>query len=184
MGPVAGWLRNKLRMRLGLICLIAAGAVGQIADQTVEYQVKAAFLLNFAKFVEWPPNVFAAADSPVAICVLGKDPFGQALDEVVHGETVGSRRLVVQRISKVPAPRMCQVVFAGSGEKDLPEVLSSLGRGVLAVGEGDKFLRDGGMIAMVVENRRVRFDVNQTATANAGLNLSSRLLTVARSVKN
>lgn len=183
MGPLAGWLRNKLRVRLGLICLIAAGAAGQIADQSVEYQVKAAFLLNFAKFVEWPPNVFEAADSPVAICVLGKDPFGQALDDVIQGETVESRKLVIERISKAPAPRMCHVVFVGSGGKNITEALSSLGRGVLTVGEGDKFLQDGGMIAMVVENRKVRFDVNQTAAINAGLNLSSRLLTVARSVR-
>lgn len=172
-----------LRKFVTLLCLLAAPAAAQIADQTVEYQVKAAFLLNFAKFVEWPANRFATPDSPFVICVLGKDPFGQALDNVVQGETVNSHKLVVERIGKPPAPGMCGVVFVGSGEKDLPELLGGLGPGVLTVGEGDRFLGNGGMIAMVVENRRVRFDINQAATAKAGLNLSSRLLTVAREVK-
>ncbi len=178
-----GFVRGRWLLLAALIFLPGGLARGQTADETVEYQVKAAFLLNFAKFVEWPAGAFPTADSPIAICVLGKDPFGRALDEVVQGETVNARRLVVQRINQAPAPRMCNVLFVGGGEKDVPKLLDSLGRQVLTVGEGDKFLRDGGMIALVIDNRRVRFDVNQMAAVNAGLTLSSRLLSVARSVE-
>ena len=149
----------------------------------LEYQVKAAFLLNFTKFVEWPPSAFDAADSPIAICVLGDDPFGNALDQIVAGEVVNGRKVVVRRIKRTPAPKSCQVLFVSRPEKEVLSILSGLGPGVLTVGEGESFVRDGGMIAFVVENRRVRFGINQTAAETAGLKLSSKLLNVARSVE-
>lgn len=166
------------------ICLLSAFAVhSQTVDSPVEYQVKAAFLLNFTKFVDWPAASFANPDSPIAICILGKDPFGPVLDEIVQGETVNARKVTVQRISQPPGPRTCHVVFVGEPGKETSKKLSGLGRGVLTVGEGDGFLRDGGMVALVVDNRRVRFDINQAAATNAGLSLSARLLNVARTVE-
>lgn len=155
----------------------------QAAEESLEYPVKSAFLLNFTKFVEWPSTAFEAADSPIAICILGDDPFGSALDQIVAGETVNGRKITIVRIRRAPAPRMCQVVFVSRPEKEAASLLASLEPGVLTVGEGDNFLRDGGMIAFVLENRRVRFSANQAAAENAGLKISSRLLTVARSVK-
>lgn len=166
-----------------LLAGFAACSAGQAAEQSLEYQVKAAFLLNFTKFVDWPPSSFADSDSPMGICILGKDPFGRALDETVQGEAVNARRLTIQRLSQLPVPKSCQVVFIGSSEKDVSKTLSGLGRGVLTVGEGEKFVREGGMIAFVIENRHVRFDINQTAAANAVLKLSSKLLSVARTVE-
>ncbi len=73
-----------------------------LADSPVEYQVKAAFLLNFTKFIDWPEAAFASKDSPITICILGKDPFGPVLDEIVQGETVNARKVTVQRISQPP----------------------------------------------------------------------------------
>jgi hypothetical protein len=173
-----------------ITCLLSGFAVhsqGQTAgvavDSPLEYQVKAAFLLNFTKFVNWPPDAFAGADLPIVICVLGKDPFGRVLDEIVQGETINGRRMTIQRLSEPPGSQACQVVFVGESEKDVPKILARISRGVLTVGEGDTFLMEGGMIALVIDNRRVRFDVNQAAVANAGLTLSSRLLGVARSVE-
>jgi hypothetical protein len=152
-------------------------------DGPLEYQVKAAFLLNFTKFVEWPSTAFAAADSPIAICVLGNDPFGKALDQIVAEEVVGGRKVVVRRIKEAPTPHACQALFVNGTGKEVLSDLSGLGPGVLTIGEGEGFVRHGGMIAFVVENRRVRFGINETAAEAAGLKLSSKLLNVARSVK-
>jgi hypothetical protein len=146
----------------------------------LEYRVKAAFLLNFTKFVEWPAAAFADDRAPFRICVLGEDPFGSVLDQMVKDEVMGGRRLMVQRISRPPEPKSCQVVFVSRQEKATPP---ALGPGVLTVGEGEEFLREGGMIAFVIENRRVRFDISQKAAAGARLTISSRLLNVARLVE-
>jgi hypothetical protein len=176
--------RNRVKVAGLLIFLLNAfAAYSQTAEAPLEYQVKAAFLLNFTKFIDWPQASFATAESPITICILGKDPFGPVLDEIIQGETVNSRKVIVQRISQPSGPQTCQVVFVGEPDKDISKMLSGLGRGVLTVGEGDRFLRDGGMVALVVDNRRVRFDINQTAATGAGLGLSARLLNVARAVE-
>jgi YfiR/HmsC-like len=158
---------------------------GAAADSTppLEYQVKAAFLLNFTKFVEWPQTE-SSSSQPFSICLVGDDPFQGALERTVEGETVNGRKLSVQRLSSAQAiPPTCQIVFAGAQEKGFSRALTTLGSGILTVGEGDHFLKEGGMIAFVLENRRVRFDVNQHAAVAAGLKVSSKLLNVARSVE-
>jgi hypothetical protein len=170
------------------ICLVAGHGLSlpcscQAADAALEYQVKAAFLLNFTKFIEWPAAAFVAPDSPIAICILGDDPFGSALDQIAAGEIVNGRKVVTQRIKHASPPKTCAVLFVSRSEKDVSKLLPGLGPGVLTVGEGDSFLRDGGMIAFVVENRRVRFEINQTAAENAGIKVSSRLLNVAKAVE-
>jgi hypothetical protein len=116
------------------------------------------------------------------ICILGKDPFGRILDDLVQGESANGRKLVVRRIAEPPAPQTCQVLFVDPDSKDVKRVLAGVGRGVLTVSEGGRFLHDGGMIALVLDNRRVRFDINQAAAESKGLKLSSKLLSVARSV--
>jgi hypothetical protein len=153
-----------------------------VADQQAgEYEIKSAFLLNFIKFIEWPP-VHRGVEPPFAICILGYDPFGRILDQMVNGETADGRRLTVRRISG-SLPGTCQVVFAGRHDKGIASALANPVPGVLTVGEGDAFLKDGGMIAFILENRRVRFDINQPAVARAGLRISSKLLSVARYVE-
>lgn len=153
------------------------------ADESLEYQVKAAFLLNFIKFTEWPPTAFTASDSPISICILGADPFGDALDQVVAGESVNGKKVAVERLKRAPSAKACQVLFISKTEKNIDKILPTLGPGVLTVGDEENFIRDGGMISFVIENRRVRFDINQTAATNAALKLSSKLLSVARSVE-
>src|SRR5262249_17974257 len=148
-----------------------------------ESQQKAGHLLNFTRFVEWPSSAFADADSPLTICVLGEDPFGETLDRVVEGESAGGRKLGVRRIQQPPPSKTCQVLFVGRGEKDVSEILSGLGPGILTVGEGRGFLHSGGMIGFFVEDRHVRFDINHRAAVKASLTLSARLLSVARSVQ-
>jgi hypothetical protein len=153
------------------------------ADESLEYQVKAAFLLNFIKFTEWPPAAFEESTSPLAICILGDDPFGRTLDQIVEGEVVDGHKIIVQRIKRAPAPKSCEVLFMSKPGKETGGILPALGPGVLTVGEGDAFMRDGGMIAFVIEDRRVRFRANQSAAESAGLKLSSKLLSIAKSSK-
>lgn len=175
--------RRTTAVLLWICTAIATDSTMEAAEQSLEYQVKAAFLLNFTKFIDWPAGAFADADSPLAICVVGKDPFRRVLDDIVQGEVVSGRKLIVRRIGEAPTAQTCQVAFLSAAEKDVRINFSALGPGVLTVGEGQGFLREGGMIAFVVENRRVRFDINQMAAENASLKISSRLLSVARSVE-
>ena len=153
------------------------------ADARPEYEIKAAFLLNFTKFVEWPPAAFADSNSLFAICILGRDPFGRTLDDIVEGEVVDGRKLTVRRISETPTRQTCQLVFFAESVRETRHVLSALGPGVLTVGDHENFIRDGGMIGFVIDNRRVRFDINESVAETAGLKLSSKLLNVARSVE-
>jgi hypothetical protein len=164
-----------------LVCLFAG--IAWCADTAPsEYQVKAAFLLNFTKFVEWPAAAFASPDAPLSICILGEDPFGETLDKTVEGEATNGHKIIVQRIRHVSHPS-CHVIFVVREEKETAKALASIRPGVLTVGDGDGFLREGGMIRFVLENRRVRFDVNPAAAAKAGLQISSKLLNVARAVE-
>jgi YfiR/HmsC-like len=174
---------NRL-VRLALLNIALSSAMVAAGPQTAaEYQVKAAFLLNFTKFVEWPSISFATSGSPISICILGDDPFGRTLDQVVEGETVDDHRLSIHRIRQAPAPGTCHVLFVETNKKDLAHTLAEVEPGVLTVGEGDEFLREGGIIAFVIDNRRVRFDINQSAAAKAELKLNARLLSVARAVE-
>lgn len=170
---------------LGMV-LVLPGLVGlgqerspRSASQPSEYEVKAAFLLNFTKFIEWPRNT-NSMESPFTICILGEDPFGTSLDQIVEGEQVAQRRLAVRRIRAVS--NSCEVLFIGKSERSIAQILAEIPSGVLTVGESDDFIRQGGMIAFAVENRRVRFDIDERAAARGGLKISSKLLNVARSM--
>ena len=176
--------RNLLATVLGapLIAVFVYVGAAAAADATLEYDVKAAFLLNFTKFVEWPAEAFDGPRAPLEICVLGKDPFGRSLDDVLQEQSAGDRRLSIRRIQQPPALQTCQVLFLSADVKNASRILQSLPAGILTVGEGDSFLREGGMVAFVLENRHVRFDIHQSAAEKSGLRMSAKLLTVARSV--
>jgi len=193
MEPVKRQVRSKAAptLRRASMLSAAAMAIGALtlvpmarleAAEPLEYKIKAAFLLNFTKFIEWPSSDFEGPNSPFTICILGKDPFGSVLDEIVAGEAVEGRKIVVQRIKRAPASKACQVLFAARTGHDLNPLLHQLPAGILTVGEDESFMHDGGMIAFVIENRRVRFIINQGLTEGSGLKLSSKLLSVARVV--
>jgi hypothetical protein len=170
---------------LQLVGLIPISVSGPAMQSSVEYEVKAAFLLNFTKFIGWPERATPGAESPFSICIWGDDPFGPVLDKTIQGESVNGHPLVVQRLGHTD-PKACQILYLGHLEKGTEratkELLGSLGPGTLTVGEGDNFVRDGGMVAFVVENRRVRFNINLSASRNGLLTMSSRLLAVAKTV--
>jgi hypothetical protein len=167
-----------LRSVLILFLLVALPA----GAQELEYPLKAAFLFNFVKFVEWPDEAFAGVRSPIAICVYGSDPFGDTLDNVVRGETVGERGLIVQRPESLGDLRDCHVLFVSRSERSrLPEVLSRVqGAPVLTVGDTDGFLKAGGVINFVLEDNKVRFQINPEAAERSRLKISSKLLRLAK----
>jgi YfiR/HmsC-like len=176
------WLyAMALALLIAVACAIPIGAQG---NPSVEYQVKAAFLYNFVKFVEWPPDAFQGEKSPITLCLFRYDPFGSALDEVIAGQTLNNRRLVVQRINKLPDLKPCQLVFVSDREdKHLPEILNSLeGASALVVGEGEDFAEHRGGIQFFLENKKLRFAVNVDAIQRARLRVSSKLLALARIV--
>jgi YfiR/HmsC-like len=149
-----------------------------------EYQVKAAFLFNFAKFVEWPSSSLPDPSAPLRICILGRDPFGEELRNITKEKTVSGRKLQIDQVVDLRQARTCQILFIASSEKaQLKETLDALqGANVLTVSDTNGFLEQGGMINFVLENDRVQFGVNRKAAEKAGLKISSKLLSVAKLV--
>jgi hypothetical protein len=166
-----------------MLILLLASSLKLSAQTTAsaEYQIKAVFLFNFARFVDWPAKAFPDADSPFVIGVLGDDPFGSYLDETVRGEKVNGHPLTVQRYRRVSEIRACQVLFISRSEADrLEQIVASLrGRGILTVGDTDDFAARGGMIRLATEKNKVRMRVNLDAVKAANLAISSKLLRVA-----
>jgi hypothetical protein len=146
--------------------------------------VKAAFLFNFAQFVDWPPAVFAEESAPLAICVLGSDPFGSYLDDIVRGEQVNSRRLTVQRFRAPQEIRGCQVLFVSKSEsRNLQKTLASAKEmDALTVSDVDDFAARGGMIQLITEGGKIRIKINVSAAKASSLIISSKLLRSAEIV--
>lgn len=156
------------------------------ASPPVEYQVKAAFLFSFAKFVEWPAEAFLNEKTPITLCVFGHDPFGGALDEIVRGEAINHREVLVRRINELPGLNSCQLIFVGNREdKRLSELLNSLrGASVLLVGETEGDAEAGMVIQFFSEGNQLRFAVNVDAMQRTKLSVSSKLLALAKIVHN
>jgi hypothetical protein len=156
-------------------------------NQATEYELKAAFLFNFAKFIDWPDKSFADGQSPFLVCVIGRDPFGSVLDTYLSGKMIGGRTVAVDRFpaagSAVIAHR-CQIAFISSSEQGhFREVIDSFqGQNILLVGDGDGFATSGGTIEFLLEQEHVRFAINPDAADRADLKVSSKLLALAEIV--
>src|SRR5208282_2325817 len=148
-----------------------------------EYQVKATYLYNFSRFIVWPAA--SGKDQTFDICVLGRDPFGAVLDATVGNESIDDRKLVARRIAAPHEAAGCRILFISPSEASrVKEILTSLEKSsVLTVSDLPGFTSNGGMIQFVVNDNRVRFEVNLAAAEKAGLSLSSQLLKVAADVK-
>jgi len=168
---------------MGVVVLLLSGARAQ-SPTAGEYQLKAAFLFNFAKFVEWPPSSFSDASAPLRICVLGQDPFGEELRNITKDKTVNGHKLEVSQVLDLQVARTCHILFIASSETArLKQILESLrGADALTVGDTKGFVEQGGMINFVLENNRVQFEVNRKAAEQCGLKISSKLLSVAKLV--
>jgi YfiR/HmsC-like len=153
-------------------------------SKPTDYQVKAAYLYNFGRFVEWPAKA-AAKRGLFTVCVLGQDPFGPTLDTTLAGETIAGKNVVAKRISSPHESSDCQILFLSAAEAgQLNQIMQDLdSEAVLTVSDMPQFSQRGGMIQFVLEGGRVRFEVNLGATQRAGLTLSSELLKVASVVR-
>jgi YfiR/HmsC-like len=165
----------------------SAETAAQVSDapDSSEYLIKAGFIYNFAKFVEWPSAAFADADSPIVIGVIGVDPFGPLIDRIVEDKKIGSRGFVVKRFrwgKDLKDLKDCKILFVSPSERGHIDEILQLVRGfpVLTVGETPGFAERGGIIRFTLEDNRVRFEVNVQAARRADLNISSRLLTLAK----
>ena len=149
-----------------------------------EYQIKAAFLYNFAKFVEWPPEAFSDAKSPIVIAILGEDPFDPSLEEIIAGKTVQGRPLVVKHWKNLDGSWQCHILFVSASARGfLGDIFQKTGlSNVLTVGEMEGFAQRGGMINFILFENKVRFEINHKAAESAGLKISSKLLSLARKV--
>jgi hypothetical protein len=173
----AGWI-----LFAGLVCVAAAWPAADQTNQLTESQIKAGFLFNLTKFVEWPDTVFADARDPIVFGILGADPLGNALNRAVSGQAVRGRTISVRRYNFGDDLRRCHVLFVSTSEQArVRQILASLpGASVLTVSDADQFADAGGVIQFVVQENRVRFVVNRDAAAQARLQISAKLLTLAR----
>lgn len=178
-----------LRLLLGytMLVAIAKSAPVSIRDDrgsAHEFQVKAAFLFNFAQFVEWPPSAFERPDSPLVIGILGADPFGSFLDEIVRDEKVGNRPLVVERYQSLADVRDCHVLFvSGSEGRHVERIAAALkGHPTLTVCDWEGLSKYGVMIRFVMERSHVKLRIDLEAARSAGLTISSKLLRSAEIV--
>lgn len=167
------------------LCVLsgAPSMQGQHSKPT-EYEVKATYLYNFGRFVEWPAKT-GGQEKSFNICVLGQDPFGPALKATLAGEAIADKSVVAKRIPTPQDAVNCQVLFISSSEDTrLKQILAALSdMSVLTVSDMPEFTRRGGMIQFVVEDSRVRFEVNLATAERSGLTLSSDLLKVAVNVR-
>jgi hypothetical protein len=160
--------------------MFLAQSAAQAAAPTQE-EVEAVYLYNFAKFVAWPST---KKSDELNFCVLGEDPFGASLDQIVAGEEIDGRHLAVRRLADEDNVQICAILFIGESESShLDRVLSAVGHfPILTVGDTPGFMQDGGTIQFVVKENRVRFEVNLNAARKGGIVLSSQLLKVAAKV--
>ena len=169
----------------GLAFLLLLGVSTQAQPVPREFQVKAAFLFHFAQFVEWPPTAFAASNSPLCIGVLGNNVFGAAIEETVRGETIQKRRLTVRHFRQWKDVKDCHLLFVSNSETArTDEILANLKtQPILTVSDLDSFTRRGGMIRFYRQGPQLRFEINSEAAKDAGLKLSSQLLSLGKIVK-
>jgi hypothetical protein len=180
-GPWEAAVRLGARVSFALIaCTLAvsmpATVQGAASPALDEGQVKAAFLFNFAKFVQWP----SSERGPLVIGVVGDDALGELVQKVVQGRSVNGRDLTTRRLTIEDDPAGCNVLFIpGTRPRDAAELLQRARGAILTVGETPQFVRDGGMVRFFVEDNHVRFQINQKNAEAAGLKISSQLLTLA-----
>ena len=180
------WVGLRAGVLIALM-LIGLGPVSSRAEDGSfsEYEIKAAWLLNFARFVNWPTNAFASPEAPIIIGIAGKDPFGRSLEKAFAGKTVKGRPLIVKKPVSDEELRQCHILFVSVSERRrFRDIFERLGtNSVLTVGEADGFLDEGGILNFVPKEKSIRFEVNVPAAQAADLKVEANLLKVAVSVR-
>ena len=178
----------KFLMRCFVVILFPVFAMSMICpsqqESLPEYQVKAVFLYNFAQFVEWPPHAFAEGNAPLIIGILGSDPFGNYIDEIIKGENVNGHPLIVKRCQTIDEIKTCHILFIGSNEKDRVKLICEKlkSRNILTVGDVPNFAKQGGMVRFFIEDNKTKIRINLEAAKKEDLSISSKLLRLAEIV--
>jgi hypothetical protein len=169
--------------KITAILLLAAVSLQAGGNETLvdEYQLKAVFLFNFARFVEWPASALNDARDPFVICVVGENPFGSSLDDIVHGKTVANRPITIRAVSNAQQARACEILFVSASERKRERILLAAlkNSSVLTVGDTDDFTANGGIVQFRVIDARVRIEIDTAAAERANLRISSKLLSLA-----
>jgi hypothetical protein len=168
--------------RVALLCLIIGlNFRGLGEDQPSEYQVKAAFLFNFAKFVEWPPEAFAGTNSPIVLGILGKNVFGNDLEKTIRDRKVNNHAFQFTNFTSIADATNCHILFISPSEKEnFSKIINGLhNASTLTVSETEGFIKAGGMINFKFEGNNIRFEISDEAAKKAGLKISSKLLSLA-----
>lgn len=181
-GLLPGWARRVLGLVMVLTGL--ARAEPNVGSAPKEPAVKAAFLYNFTKFIDWPAAAFDRTDAPFTIAILGPTPIAAELEQAVRGRKVGGREVIVRRCRTATEAAVAQMVFVAADDATVRELLQRVdGRPVIVVGESERFLRQGGTIAFLFEaDNKVRFSINMTAADRGGLRISAQLQKLAKSI--
>jgi YfiR/HmsC-like len=190
-GPPGDWPRYTVQIAGRLLLAVVAGVLfcwvaAAQSEQRGEYEVKAAFLFNFTKFVEWPESSFLDAHSPIVIGILGEDPFGDSLTRLVAGQKAQGRSIMIAKYRRGDDLRRCHVLFISASERQRSaQIIGSLqDTSILTVSDIDGFAVAGGVLQFVMQENRVRFLVNLEAATQNKLRVSAKLLALAQVVNH
>lgn len=178
-------VRRLIIVMLMMALSQAPHAWAQDSDQSSEYLIKAGYIYNFAKLVEWPASAFAQPDSPIVIGIVGTDPFGPIIDKVLEGKKVNGHPFLIKRLKPTADVKECHILFIGSslGPHVADTIRLTRGTPILTISEIPGFADHGGIIHLTLEQNKVRFEVNVDAAKEADLNISSRLLVLAKVIQ-
>ncbi len=167
-----------------MAAVLASSLAGAAEPAFSEYEVKAGFIYNIAKFVEWPERTDAGSRNQLLVCVLGSDPFGKAFEQI-EGRTVQGKKLGIRRVASAREARECHILFIGRSEKDRVARITETVKdwSILTVGDTEGYLREGVMVNFYMEDGKVRFEIDVERTKQSKLSLSSHLLKLARIVR-
>jgi hypothetical protein len=188
--PRSAALRAGGSSRTGRRTLLAGLVTGllsslsSLASAESEAQVKAAFLFNFARYVEWPPAAFGSETAEIRLCVIGESDFQQVVSESVSGRSVGQRPVAVEKVEDLDAAEACHLLFLGAGVVWPPSVVADRlgGHAVFTISDQPGFAADGGVANFILVDQKIRFEINPSAARRAGLKISSSLLRLAKLV--
>jgi len=180
------WRGKGFKPRMTMLAVFGAAMLCGADQPAQEFKVKAAFLYNFARFVEWPSFAFKDANSPFVIAVVGTDPFDGALEQAVSGKTIGNRKVEIRHFDSVDKIGACQILFVPASDDESEKQINDKVKNdpVLTVGESEKFVSDGGgSVRFFTDDGKMRFEISTDATDAAKLKVSSKLLKLARIFK-
>lgn len=185
--PLTLTRRETVRVCVGwvLCALTLHASPAEKAAELPEYQLKAAFLYNFAKFITWPGATFKEADAPLVLTVLGEDPFGATLEQTLAGKLVNGHPIQINRAATGSIATNCHILFIARSERErLNDILRSVAaQPVLTVSDADRFAQDGGMINLLLEGKAVRFEININATDKCGFTVNPKLGGLGRLIR-